>query len=158
MKKYEELNFNIVLIEPEIPTNTGNIGRTCVGTNSKLHIVGPLGFEINDKRLKRAGLDYWQHLEWQYYETYEEFLAEVSKTERMFFFSTKVDRAYTEVQYEKGDWLIFGKETKGLAPSLLESVASQVVTIPMPGQVRSLNLSNSVAIALFEGLRQVSQK
>lgn len=154
-KIYEKLNLNIVLIEPEIPSNTGNIGRTCVGTNSKLHLVGPMSFEITDKRVKRAGLDYWPNLEWQYYEGFNEWFDSVEDKSRVFYFSTKVTKSYLDVEYKHGDWLVFGKETKGLDPNIIAENPEQVVTIPMPGKVRSLNLSNSVAIALFEGLRHL---
>lgn len=154
-KIYEKLNLNIVLVEPEIPSNTGNIGRTCVATNSKLHLVGPMSFEITDKRVKRAGLDYWPNLEWQYYKNFNEWFQSVENKSRVFYFSTKVTKSYVDIDYKHGDWLVFGKETKGLDKNIIDENPNQTVTIPMPGKVRSLNLSNSVAIALFEGMRQL---
>lgn len=147
--------FKIVLLEPEIPQNTGNIGRTCVGTDCELHIIGPMSFEITDANLKRAGLDYWQHLKWFYYENYNEWFAKVQNPERVFYFSTKVKQTYYDIQYQRGDWLVFGKETKGLPPEILNANPTQTLTIPQPGQVRSLNLATSVAIAIYEGFRQV---
>lgn len=150
--------FRIVLVEPEIPQNTGNIGRTCVGTECELHIIGPMSFEITDANLKRAGLDYWQHLKWYYYDSYEQWFAKVENPERVFYFSTKAKQTYYDVQYQRGDWFVFGKETKGLPPELIKNHPDQSVTIPQPGQVRSLNLATSVAIAVYEGFRQVVYK
>ena len=150
--------FKIVLVEPEIPQNTGNIGRTCVGTECELHLIGPMSFEITDANLKRAGLDYWQHLKWYYYDSYEQWFAKVEKPERVFYFSTKVKQTYYDVQYQRGDWFVFGKETKGLPPEIINNHPAQCVTIPQPGQVRSLNLATSVAIAVYEGFRQVVYK
>lgn len=147
--------FRIVLIEPEIPQNTGNIGRTCVGTNCELHIVGPTGFEITDANLKRAGLDYWQHLTWFQYKSFDEWFAKVEKPERVFYFTTKVKQTYFDVKYQPGDWLVFGKETKGLAPEIIQNNMAQAVTIPQPGPVRSLNLATAVAISVYEGYRQL---
>ncbi len=155
IKEKTDTLFRIVLVEPEIPQNTGNIGRTCVGTHCELHIIGPMSFEINDTNLKRAGLDYWPHLTWYYYETYQEWWAQVQKPERVFYFTTKVKKTYFDVQYEKGDWLVFGKETKGLPPEIIANNLQQAVTIPQPGPVRSLNLATSVAIAIYEGYRQL---
>ncbi len=147
--------FRIVLIEPEIPQNTGNIGRTCVATNCELHIVGKMGFEINDTNLKRAGLDYWPHLTWHRHATFEDWWSKVEDPSRAWFFTTKTKRTYFEPQYKSGDWLVFGKETKGLDPDLLAKFPEQTVTIPMVGEgARSLNLATSVAIAAYEGLRQ----
>lgn len=111
--------FRIVLIEPEIPQNTGNIGRTCVGTNCELHIVGKTGFEITDANLKRAGLDYWKHLTWYQHETFEDWLKLVEDPTRMWLFTTKTQRTYFEPKYQSGDWFVFGKETKGLSPEFL---------------------------------------
>ncbi len=148
--------FKVVLLEPEIPQNTGNIGRTCVGSNCELHIIGPTGFEITDANLKRAGLDYWQHLTWVQYKSYGEWFAQVEDPKRVFYFSTKVKQTYFDVQYQKGDWLVFGKETKGLPPEIINNNLNQTVTIPQTGPVRSLNLATAVAIAVYEGFRQVS--
>lgn len=147
--------FRIVLVEPEIPQNTGNIGRTCVGTNCELHIVGPMSFEINDTQLKRAGLDYWQHLKWFYYESLEAWKAQVEDPSRVFYFTTKVKTTYFEPQYQSGDWLVFGKETKGLPPEMIQQNLRQAVTIPQTGPVRSLNLATAVAISIYEGYRQI---
>jgi len=143
------------LIEPEIPQNTGNIGRTCVATNCHLHLVGQLGFEISDKNLKRAGLDYWAHLAWTQHPTFESWWSKVQDPERVFFFSTKAKKSYTKVEFCEGDWLVFGRETRGLDPELLRKHSPRVVRIPQPGPVRSLNLATSVAIAVYEGLRQI---
>ena len=148
--------FNIVLVEPEIPQNTGNIGRTCVATNCDLHLVGKLGFEINDKNLKRAGLDYWPHLRWKQHTSWEEWWSQVPDPRRVFFFSTKVKKLYTQEPFQQGDWLVFGQETKGLSPQILQKFPEQCLRIPQPGPVRSLNLATAVAIAAYEGIRQIS--
>ncbi len=143
------------MIEPEIPQNTGNIGRTCVATRSALHLVGQMGFEINDKNLKRAGLDYWTHLQWFQHSNYEEWWEKVENKNRVFFFSTKVKKSYTEEKFQAGDWLVFGRETRGLDPEILKSYPDQCLRIPQPGPVRSLNLATAAAIAVYEGLRQI---
>lgn len=148
--------FRIVLIEPEIPQNTGNIGRTCVATNCELHLVGQMGFEINDKNLKRAGLDYWPHLKWYRHESFEDWMKLVEDPRRVWYFTTKTKRTYFEPKFQRGDWLVFGKETKGLDPDLLLSHPEQTLTIPQLGPVRSLNLATAVAIAAYEGVRQFS--
>lgn len=153
-----ECFFKVALIEPEIPQNTGNIGRTCVGTQSQLHLVGPLGFEITDKNLKRAGLDYWPHLYWKQYESYDSWFRNIPNPDRIFFFSTKAEKNYDEVDYQRGDWLVFGKETKGLPESLLAQHQDRVVKIPQYGPIRSLNVATTVAIALYEGIRQLRIK
>lgn len=144
--------LNIVLVEPEIPQNTGNIARTCAATGARLHLVGPMGFKIDDAKLKRAGLDYWHLLDITYYGSLEEFLRECDG--ECFFFSTKAPRAHSEVEYPDGAWLVFGKETKGLPEELLEKNLDRCVRIPMISDARSLNLSNSVAIGVYETLRQ----
>ena len=144
--------INIVMVEPEIPQNTGNIARTCAATGARLHIVKPMGFNIDDKRLKRAGLDYWHYLDITYYENLEDFL---SKNEGAFFyFTTKGRKAHSDVSYPDNCYLLFGKETKGLPEELLIKNPERCVRIPMQGEIRSLNLSNSVAIAVYEALRQ----
>ncbi len=148
--------FRIVLLEPEIPQNTGNIGRTCVGTNCELHIIGPMSFEINDTQLKRAGLDYWPHLKFYYYENFQEWFSKVEDPSRVFYFTTKVQQTYYDIQYQKKDWLVFGKETKGLPPEIIHQNKSQSVTIPQSGPVRSLNLATAVAISIYEGFRQIN--
>lgn len=147
-------HFNIVLVNPEIPNNTGNIGRLCVGSESRLHIVKPMGFEISDSRVKRAGLDYWPDLNLTIHESFDALLTKVEDTSRMFFFTTKADKAYYKIELKAGDWLIFGKESKGLDPELVERFKDQLVKIPFGGKVRSFNLSNAVAMALGEGMRQ----
>jgi tRNA (cytidine/uridine-2'-O-)-methyltransferase len=144
------------LIEPEIPQNTGNIGRSCVATNCELHLVGKMGFEINDKNLKRAGLDYWPHLTWHHHSSFEDWWNLVEDPTRVWYFTTKTKRTYYEPQYRFGDWLVFGKETKGLDPELLQKYPQQTVTIPQLGPVRSLNLATAVAIAAYEGVRQLA--
>lgn len=146
--------FRIVLVEPEIPQNTGNIGRTCVGTNCELHLIKPMSFEITDTNLKRAGLDYWTHLTWKTHENYQAWWSQVEDPSRVFFFTTKVAQTYYDVKYQPGDWLVFGKETKGLPPEIIKQFPEQSVTIPQPGPVRSLNLATAVAIAIYEGYRQ----
>ena len=145
--------FNIVLVEPEIPQNTGNIARTCAATGAKLHIVKPMGFEIDDRKLKRAGLDYWHLLGVQYYDNLEAFL-EMHGDKRLFLASTKAPRLHSDVSYQDGDFLVFGKETKGLPEDFIKSRLDMAVRIPMIEEARSLNLSNSVAIMVYEALRQ----
>lgn len=145
--------LNIVLIEPEIPQNTGNISRTCAATGARLHLVKPFGFEINDKHLKRAGLDYWQYLDITYYENQAEFF-EKNKGKPFYFFTTKALHRHSDVKYPDGAYLVFGKETKGLPEQLLLDNRDSCVRIPMIDEARSLNLSNAVAIATYEALRQ----
>ena len=145
--------LNIVLIEPEIPQNTGNISRTCAATGARLHLVKPFGFEINDKHLKRAGLDYWQYLDITYYENQAEFF-EKNKDKQFYFFTTKALHRHSDVEYPDGAYLVFGKETKGLPEELLLENRDSCVRIPMIDEARSLNLSNAVAIATYEALRQ----
>ena len=147
------MDINIVLVEPEIPQNTGNIARTCAAVGASLHLVKPLGFEIDDRKLKRAGLDYWDKLDITYYDSLEDFL-EKNKNETMFFYTTKAPRAYTDVSYPKRVFIVFGKETKGLPEELLYANPEKCVRIPMRDTLRSLNLSNSVAVAVYEVLRQ----
>lgn len=146
-------NINIALIEPEIPQNTGNIARTCAATGASLHLVKPMGFTVDDRKLKRAGLDYWHELDITYYESLDDFLR-VNANEEMYFFSTKAPRAYTEISYPERVFLVFGKETRGLPEPLLQSNPDRCVRIPMRDKLRSLNLSNSAAIAVYEALRQ----
>jgi len=146
------MSFNIVLVEPEIPQNTGNIARTCAATGSKLHLVKPLGFEIDDKKLKRAGLDYWHLLDITFYENIDDFF---NKNKGNFYFaSTKSLNRHSDVKFNDGDYIVFGKETKGLDESLLKANKESCIRIPMIKDARSLNLSNSVAIVLYEALRQ----
>ena len=144
--------INIVMVEPEIPQNTGNVARTCAATGARMHLVGPMGFAIDDKKLKRAGLDYWHLLDITYYENLEEFF---SKNQgNFYFFSTKAPHKHTDIQYPDGCYLLFGKETAGLPEKLLHDHPDTTVRIPMISEARSLNLSNSVAIGVYEVLRQ----
>ena len=145
--------MNIVLVEPEIPNNTGNISRTCAVTGSSLHLVRPLGFSTDDKHLKRAGLDYWQYLDLHYYDSFDEVL-QTYPNGRFFFATTKAKRFYTNISFQKDDFLVFGKETAGLPKAILEAYPEQIIRIPMGKDIRSLNLANSVAIILYEALRQ----
>ena len=145
--------INIALIEPEIPQNTGNIARTCAATGARLHIVKPMGFEIDDRKLKRAGLDYWHLLDITYYNDLGDFL-EKNQGASMYFFTTKAPRSYTEVNYPDNSFIVFGKESAGLPESLLENNKECCVRIPMLENLRSLNLSNAVAVAVYELLRQ----
>lgn len=145
--------MNIVLYEPEMPANTGNIGRTCVATNTKLHLIEPLGFKINEKSLKRAGLDYWDKLEVSIYCDFEEFL-EKNPGAKLYLATTKAKHVYTQVNYEPDAYLVFGPESRGLPEELLIRYPESCVRIPMWGEIRSLNLSNAAAIVLYEALRQ----
>ncbi len=144
--------INIVMVEPEIPQNTGNVARTCAATGARLHLVGPMGFKIDDKKLKRAGLDYWNFLDITYYDNFEDFLSK-NKGE-FFYFTTKARKVYSNVEYPDNCYLFFGKETKGLPEELLLQNPDRCVRLPMMGNARSLNLSNTVAIATYEVLRQ----
>lgn len=145
--------MNIVLVHPEIPQNTGNIARTCAATGAVLHLIEPLGFSLDDRYLKRAGLDYWHLMQYHVYPDYGAFL-ERNRPERYFLATTKAGKAYDEVRYRDGDYLVFGCETKGLPETLLSRAYDHTVRIPMKEEARSLNLSNSVAIVLYEALRQ----
>ena len=146
--------LNIVLFEPEIPQNTGNIARTCAATGARLHLIKPLGFSIEDKYLKRAGLDYWDKLELKTYENLEDFNKQ-NPTARIFYISKKARHCYSEVAYQDEDYLMFGKETKGLPEELLKAHEPDTLRIPMREGLRSLNLSNAVAIVAYEALRQL---
>ena len=147
--------INIVLHEPEIPQNTGNIARTCAATGASLHIIRPMGFTIDDKKLKRAGLDYWDKLDIHYYDNYEDFLSKNPQAAgALYFFTTKAPRAYAEITYPDEVYIMFGKETRGIPEEILCENYESCVRIPMRNTIRSLNLSNSVAIAVFEILRQ----
>lgn len=147
--------LNIVLLEPEIPANTGNIGRTCCATGTRLHLIEPLGFQINDKMLKRSGLDYWDNLDVKVYDCYEDFLQQnPAAGESMFMATTKARQTYTEVCYPEDAYIMFGKESAGIPEELLVEHEENTIRIPMNAEIRSLNLSNSVAIVLYEALRQ----
>ncbi len=145
--------MNIVLHEPEIPANTGNIGRTCVATGSSLHLIRPLGFEINEKQLRRAGLDYWDKLDVHIYDNYQDFL-EKNPGAKIYMATTKAPKIYTEVAYEPDCFIMFGKESAGIPEEILVEHEEDSIRIPMNYDIRSLNLSNSVAIVLYEALRQ----
>ena len=145
--------LNIVMVEPEIPQNTGNVARTCAATGARLHLVGKMGFTPDDKKLKRAGLDYWYLLDITYYDTMEEFF-EKNQGGNFFFFSTKAQKRHSDVKYPDNTYLVFGKETAGLPEDLLYANADKCVRIPMIDEARSLNLSNAVAIGVYETLRQ----
>jgi len=147
------MSFNIVLVEPEIPQNTGNIARTCAATGSRLHLVRPLGFEIDDKKLKRAGLDYWHLLDITFYDDINDFF-EKNKEGNFYYASTKSLYRHSDVKFNDGDYILFGKETKGLDEALLKVNKDKCIRIPMSEGARSLNLSNSVAIVIYEALRQ----
>src|SRR5690554_1787724 len=146
--------FHIVLVEPEIPANTGNIARTCAATGTHLHLVHPLGFNTDDKTLKRAGLDYWFAVNIEYHDSFQALL-EKYNDRRFFFATTKADKRYTDFEYQDDDFFVFGKETAGLPKALLEEHASTCIRMPMSEHVRSLNLSNSAAVVVYEALRQV---
>ena len=145
--------LHIVLFQPEIPHNTGSVGRTCVAVGAKLWLVRPLGFRTDDHYLRRAGLDYWQYLEWEVVDDWQQMLQQLPESRR-WFFSKTAERSYTEVQYEDGDALIFGNESQGLPRDMLRDAQQHALRIPVRPQVRSLNLSNAVAVATYEALRQ----
>ena len=145
--------LNIVLYEPEIPANTGNIGRTCVATNTRLHLIEPLGFSLEEKQLKRAGMDYWKDLDVTTYVNWQDF-CEKNPDAKIYYATTKAHHVYSEVNYEEDCYIMFGKESAGIPEEILKDHPDTCVRIPMVGETRSLNLSNSVAIVLYEALRQ----
>lgn len=145
--------MNIVLHEPEIPHNTGSIGRTCVATGTSLHLIKPLGFKLTDKYVKRSGMDYWKHVDLHVYENFEDFIYKNPEA-KIYMLTTKAKKAYTEAEYMENDFLMFGKESKGIPEEILVKYEDTSVRIPMIGETRSLNLSNAVAITLYEALRQ----
>jgi len=147
------MTFNIVLVEPEIPQNTGNIARTCVLTGATLHLVKPLGFDLDEKQARRAGLDYWKHAKVVVYEDLEDFF-DKNKDGRFFYASTKSNKTHCDVNYKDGDFILFGKESAGLPESLIFNNLDFAMRIPMKNSTRSLNLSNAVAIVVYEALRQ----
>lgn len=149
--------LNIVLVEPEIPNNTGNIGRLCVGTESRLHLIHPFGFVINDKNLKRSGLDYWVHLEVTEYQNVTEWKAQIPDLSRVFLMSSHAKNSYLETDFQDGDWLVFGKESKGLSEVVLNEFPNHL-TIPMSSLIRSFNIANSVAFVIGEAKRQIGLK
>ena len=145
--------FNVVLVEPEIPPNTGNVGRLCLATQSTLHLVKPLGFSLEDRQLKRAGLDYWDEVDLQLWDSFDDLQGAQPSNARYFFVTTKTKRAYSEARFQRNDFIVFGRETKGLPENLLAANIDDCITIPMHG-TRSLNLATAVAIVLFEAVRQ----
>lgn len=149
------MSMNIVLIEPEIPHNTGSIARTCTLTNTRLHLVKPLGFSIDDKYLKRAGLDYWHLVDLHIYDSFDQVISK-NRDASFYFATTKADKLYTEFQYGDNSYFVFGKETKGLPKEILDKNRNSLIKIPMIDMGRSLNLSNSANIILFEALRQTN--
>ncbi len=147
--------LNIVLLEPEMPANTGNIGRTCCAVGARLHLIEPMGFHINDKQIKRAGLDYWDQLDVKIYDCYQDFLEQNPRAaEKMYMATTKARRTYCQVEYEPDAYIMFGKESAGIPEELLVEREENAIRIPMNANIRSLNLSNAVAIVLYEALRQ----
>ena len=149
--------LNIVLVEPEIPNNTGNIGRLCVGTESRLHLIHPFGFVINDKNLKRSGLDYWPHLDVTEYQNVAEWKTQVPDLFRVFLTSSHAEKSYLEIEFQDGDWLVFGKESRGLSDDVLCQFENHL-TIPMSKLIRSFNIANSVAFVIGEAKRQIALK
>jgi tRNA (cytidine/uridine-2'-O-)-methyltransferase len=149
--------LNIVLVEPEIPNNTGNIGRLCVGTESRLHLIHPFGFVINDKNLKRSGLDYWVHLDVTEYQNVDQWLTKIEDKSRVFLMSSHAEKSVYDNQFQDGDWLVFGKESVGLSKEFLELFEKEnQLTIPMNNLIRSFNIANSVAFVVGEAKRQIS--
>lgn len=148
-----DFSLHVVLHQPEIPPNTGNIGRTCVAIGAKMWLVKPLGFSMDEKQVRRAGLDYWHHVQWEAVEHWEA-LSPQRNPARTWYFTKHAQRLYTDVRFERGDWMVFGSETHGLPRSILDQAGDQALLIPMLPPVRSLNLSNSVAIVVYEALRQ----
>ncbi|UOK42439.1 MULTISPECIES: tRNA (cytidine(34)-2'-O)-methyltransferase [Flavobacterium] len=149
--------LNVVLVEPEIPNNTGNIGRLCVGTGCRLHLIHPFGFEITDKNLKRSGLDYWVHLDWYEYQNVAEWKAQIPDLSRVFLMSSHAEKSYLETDFQDGDWLVFGKESVGLSQEVLSQFENHL-TIPMSDKIRSYNIANSVAFVVGEAKRQIGLK
>ena len=148
--------LNIVLVEPEIPPNTGNVGRLCLATGARLHLVKPLGFSIDDRALRRAGLDYWREVDVKLWDSLDEIFASSQPGRRFHFLTTKATRPYWDARFEDGDFLVFGRETKGLPEPLLTARSGDCITIPMSGSTRSLNLATAVGIVLYEAVRQMA--
>ena len=150
--------LNVVLVEPEIPPNTGNVGRLCLATGARLHLVKPLGFSLDDKALRRAGLDYWNEVQVTLWDSIEQLIASQAEGTRFFYLTTKAARPYWDEQFADGDFLVFGRETKGLPETLLATNRDACLTIPMPGSTRSLNLATAAGIVLYEAVRQLSAR
>ena len=148
--------MNVVLVEPEIPPNTGNVARLCAATGATLHLVGPLGFRLDDRELKRAGMDYWEHVAWKYWDSFDELRAQSASDAKFYFVETAASRRYTDVHFKWGDFLVFGRETAGLPKKLVAENADSTISIPMFNpHARSINLASAVAIVLYEAMRQV---
>lgn len=145
--------INVVLLEPEIPANTGNIGRTCVATGSRLHLIRPLGFDISEKAVRRAGMDYWKDIDLHVYENFQDFLRQ-NPNAKLYMATTKAEHTYAEMEYDEDAYFVFGKESAGIPEEILLDYRESCIRIPMIGETRSLNLSNSVAIIVYEALRQ----
>ncbi len=150
--------LNVVLVEPEIPPNTGNVGRLCLATGARLHLVKPLGFSLDDRAVRRAGLDYWRDVDVKLWDSLDELFAAAGSGARFFFVTTKAKRAYWDAQFRDGDFLVFGRETKGLPEPLLAAHAESCLTIPMTGSTRSLNLATAAGIVLYEAVRQLAAR
>ena len=151
-------SLNVVLVAPEIPQNTGNVGRLCLAAGARLHLVEPLGFELDEKHLRRAGLDYWDRVDMKVWSSFAALFSDAAAGARFWFFTTKVQRDYWDVDYARGDYLVFGRETRGLPESLLAENAESCVTIPMEKDVRSINLATSVGIGTYEALRRIASR
>lgn len=154
MAQYPRTLFDVVLVEPEIPNNTGNIGRTCVGMWSRLHLVGPLGFSIDDKQVRRAGLDYWENLDLIYHPSTSSWLKTLAPDQRVHVIETTGEKTIFDIEFQPGDTLVFGKETKGVPKEVQDRFAGQIYRIPFPGSIRSFNLANCVAMVMGEALHQ----
>ncbi|GAB4433434.1 MAG: tRNA (cytidine(34)-2'-O)-methyltransferase [bacterium] len=146
--------LKVVLLNPEIPPNTGNVARLCVACKAELHLVKPLGFSLSDRHLKRAGLDYWDKLKLTVHDSFNDFLSSINNG-NIYFFSSKGEKAYTQINFQENDYLVFGSETRGFPEEIFAQYKGQIYTIPMFGEVRCLNLSNSVAVVIYEALRQI---
>ncbi len=154
VKHHDQISFRIVLFQPEIPANTGNIGRLCLGANAELHIIKPMRFFINDKYLKRAGLDYWDKVKLYFHDSLEDLIA-LYPDQKVYYCTTKSEKSYHKLNYQQGDIFIFGPESRGIPEDILGQNPEYCITIPMHDEIRSINLCNSVAIILYEGLRQI---
>lgn len=156
MNKSEQPSFHIVLFHPEIPHNAGAAGRLALSTGARLHLIKPLGFSLEEKHIRRTGLDYWQHVDLRVWESLEEMMEEAGASGRFWYLTTKTTKRHWDVEFREGDYLVFGPESKGLPESLIRDHRESAITIPMPGEgARSLNLSTAVAVVLYEGLRQI---
>jgi tRNA (cytidine/uridine-2'-O-)-methyltransferase len=151
-------DFNVVLFEPGIPQNVGNISRTCAATNSKLHLIKPLGFHLTNKHMKRAGLDYWQFLQMKVHSSWDDFIENEPAEKRLWFLTTSAKKVYWDVEFKLGDYLVFGNENTGIPEDILSANLESLIRVPMMPEIRSLNLATTVGIVLFEAIRQVKSK